>query len=222
MKKPIPEIKGMLRRNIIEVPEVIEQASGIRIFGKVIRSLAFTTDVAIIKNINADAIIAVYPFTPQPSITQVITMAADVPVFCGVGGGITTGKRVVNLALDAEFEGAIGVVVNAPTPNDVIRAIRDTIDIPVVVTVVSETTDFKARVEAGASILNVSGAAKTPDIVKKIRDQLPDIPIIATGGPTDETIMACIEAGANAITYTPPTTGELFKVLMDKYRKELD
>ena len=222
MKKPIPEIKGMLRRNIIEVPEVIEQASGIRIFGKVIRSLAFTTDVAIIKNINADAIIAVYPFTPQPSITQVITMAADVPVFCGVGGGITTGKRVVNLALDAEFEGAIGVVVNAPTPNDVIRAIRDTIDIPVVVTVVSEKTDFKARVEAGASILNVSGAAKTPDIVKKIRDQLPDIPIIATGGPTDETIMACIEAGANAITYTPPTTGELFKVLMDKYRKELD
>lgn len=222
MKKPIPEIKGMLRRNIIEVPEVIEQASGIRIFGKVIRSLAFTTDVAIIKNINADAIIAVYPFTPQPSITQVITMAADVPVFCGVGGGITTGKRVVNLALDAEFEGAIGVVVNAPTPNDVIRAIRDTIDIPVVVTVVSEKTDFKARVEAGASILNVSGAAKTPYIVKKIRDQLPDIPIIATGGPTDETIMACIEAGANAITYTPPTTGELFKVLMEKYRREVD
>ena len=64
-------------------------------------------------DINADAIIAVYPFTPQPSITEVITIAADVPVFCGVGGGITTGKRVVNLALDAEFEGAIGVVVDA-------------------------------------------------------------------------------------------------------------
>lgn len=221
MNKFVPEIKGILRRHIIEVPKSIEQASGIRIFGKVIRSIAFTTDVAIIKNINADAIIAVYPFTPQPSITQVITMAADVPVFCGIGGGITTGKRVVNLALDAEFKGAIGVVVNAPTPNDVVKAIRDTIDIPVVVTVVSENTDFKARVEAGASILNVSGAANTPNIVKKIRDQLPDIPIIATGGPTDETIMACIEAGANAITYTPPTTGELFKVLMDKYRKEV-
>ena len=37
-------------------------------------------------------------------------MAADVPVFCGVGGGITQGKRVVNLALDAEFKGAMGVV----------------------------------------------------------------------------------------------------------------
>ena len=29
-------------------------------------------------------------------------MAGDVPVFCGVGGGTTMGKRVVNLALDAE------------------------------------------------------------------------------------------------------------------------
>jgi hypothetical protein len=221
MKKFVPEIKGILRRHMIEVPECIEQASGIKIFGKRIRSLAFTTDVAIIKNINADAIIAVYPFTPQPSITQAITMAADVPVFCGVGGGITMGKRVVNLALDAEFKGAIGVVVNAPTPNDTIKAIRDTIDIPIVVTVVSEHTDFKARIEAGASILNVSGAANTPVIIKKIRDQFPEIPIIATGGPTDETIMACIEAGANAITYTPPTPAEILKDIMEKYRSEL-
>ncbi|MFO7295873.1 MAG: hydrolase [Clostridia bacterium] len=221
MEKFIPEIRGTLRRHMIEVPACIQQASGIRIFGKIIRSLAFTTDVAVIKNINADAIIAVYPFTPQPAITQAIMMAADVPVFCGVGGGTTTGKRVVNLALDAEFKGAIGVVVNAPTPNDIIRAMRETIDIPIVVTVVSENTDFKARVEAGATILNVSGARKTVDIIKRIRDQLPTVPIIATGGPNEDTIMATIEAGANAITYTPPTPAELFKVLMDKYRQEL-
>jgi len=221
MERFIPEIRGTLRRNMIEVPDCIRQASGIRIFGKRIRSLAFTTDVAIIKNINADAIIAVYPFTPQPTITKAITMAADVPVFCGVGGGLTTGKRVVNLALDAEFEGAIGVVVNAPTPNETIRAVRDTIDIPIVVTVVSEKTDIQARLDAGATILNVSGAAKTIDIVKKIRDKYPEVPIIATGGPTDETILKTIEAGANAITYTPPTPAELFKISMEKYRREL-
>lgn len=221
MERFIPEIRGTLRRNMIEVPDCIRQASGIRIFGKRIRSLAFTTDVAVIKNINADAIIAVYPFTPQPTITKAITMVADVPVFCGVGGGLTTGKRVVNLALDAEFEGAIGVVVNAPTPNETIRAVRDTIDIPIVVTVVSEKTDIQARLDAGATILNVSGAAKTIDIVKKIRDKYPEVPIIATGGPTDETILKTIEAGANAITYTPPTPAELFKISMEKYRREL-
>ncbi len=217
----IPDIRGNLRRHLIEVPECIEQATGIRIFGKVIRSLAFTTDVSIIKNINADSIIAVYPFTPQPAITQAITMVADVPVFCGVGGGLTRGRRVVNLALDAEFKGAIGVVVNAPTPNETIVAMRRIIDIPIMVTVVSEKTDIKSRLDAGANILNVSGAAKTADIVKQIRDEFPDVPIVATGGPTEETIMATIEAGANAITYTPPTPGELFKISMDKYRREL-
>jgi len=46
------------------------------------------------------------------------------------------------------------------------------------------------------------------------------VPIIATGGPTPETIMETIEAGANAITYTPPTNAEIFKTLMNKYRAE--
>lgn len=222
MERFVPEIRGTLRRHMIEVPDSIRKATGIKIFGKRIKSLAFTTDVAVIKNINADAIIAVYPFTPQPAITKAITMAADVPVFCGVGGGVTTGKRVVNLALDAEFEGAIGVVVNAPTDNETIMAVRATIDIPIVVTVISEKTDIQSRLEAGASILNVSGAGKTIDIVKRIRDEFPEVPIIATGGPNDETIIRTVEAGANAITYTPSTPGELFKISMEKYRKELE
>ena len=116
---------------------------------------------------------------------------------------------------------AIGVVVNAPTSNETIMAVRATIDIPIVVTVVSEKTDIQSRLDAGATILNVSGAGKTIDIVKRIRDKFPQVPIIATGGPSDETILKTIEAGANAITYTPPTPAELFKISMEKYRKEL-
>ncbi|HZJ83378.1 MAG TPA: hydrolase, partial [Clostridia bacterium] len=61
MNKSIPEVKGILRSHMIEVPGCIRGATGIRIFGKRIKSLAFTMDVAVIKNINADAIIAVYP-----------------------------------------------------------------------------------------------------------------------------------------------------------------
>lgn len=221
MKKCAPVINGNLRKHMIEVPSTIRDASGIFIFGKRIKSIIFTTDVAIIRNNNADAVIAVYPFTPQPVITHAIMSAADVPVFCGVGGGLTTGKRVVNLALDAEFQGAMGVVVNAPTPNEVITDMKKKIDIPIIVTVVSENEDFKARVEAGVSIFNVSGALNTPKIVKKIRDEFPDFPIIATGGTTAESIKATIDAGANAITYTPPTTGDIFNNIMDKYRNEL-
>jgi isopentenyl diphosphate isomerase/L-lactate dehydrogenase-like FMN-dependent dehydrogenase len=219
-KKYVPEVRGALRAHIVEMPKVISQASGIRIFGKRIKSLVFTTDVAIIKNVNADAVIAVYPFTPQPAITHAIMMVAEMPVFCGVGGGITTGSRVVELARDAEFQGAMGVVVNSPTKDEVIARLREEVDIPVVVTVVSEHTDVRRRVDAGATILNVSGAARTAEIVRTIRKAHPLVPIIATGGPTEETILRTIEAGANAITWTPPTTGELFKGLMEQYRRE--
>lgn len=216
--KYMPEIKGTLRSHMIELPLSIRESSGILIFGKRIKSIVFTTDIAVLRNTNADAAIAVYPFTPQPVITHALMSVADIPLFCGVGGGITTGKRVVNLALDAEFQGAIGVVVNAPTPNETIRVVRETIDIPIVVTVVSEREDFRSRVEAGVNIFNVSGAQRTPQIVSKIRAEFPEIPIIATGGPTDETIRDAIRAGANAITYTPPTTGDIFRNIMDKYR----
>lgn len=217
-KQYIPEIEGNLRRHMIRVPDVIEQVSGIRIFGKLIKSLVFTTDVAIIRNCNANAVIAVYPFTPQPIITHSIINCSDVPVFCGVGGGTTTGKRVVNIAEDAEFQGAMGVVVNSPTPNETISYLRQKIEIPIVVTVISEDADIEKRLEAGASIINVSGAAKTADIVRNIRKRYPEVPIIATGGPTDESILRTIDAGANAITYTPITNGEIFKQIMTRYR----
>ena len=216
--KVVPEIRGTLRSHVVEVPSCIRDCSGIKIFGKRIKSLLFTTDVAIIRNTNADAIIAVYPFTPQPLITSALVMAADVPVFCGVGGGITQGKKVVNLALDAEFKGAMGVVVNSPTSNETVRKIRDTIDIPLIVTVVSEHEDIRARIESGATILNISGGKNTPAIVKKIREEYKDFPIIATGGPNEDTIRKTIEAGANAITYTPPSNGDTMSSLMDKYR----
>ena len=54
--KNVPEIKGILRSHVVEVPPCIRDCSGIKIFGKRIKSLLFTTDVAIIRNTNADAI----------------------------------------------------------------------------------------------------------------------------------------------------------------------
>jgi len=217
-KRPAPIITTNLRGHMLEVPEVIRKASGIVILGKRIKSLLFTTDVAVIKNTNADAIMSVYPFTPQPIITQSLIAASDVPVFCGVGGGTTTGKRVINLALDAEFKGAIAVVLNSPTKNDILQGVRDTIDIPIVITVISILDDFEERIRSGATIFNVSGARETPEIVRKIREKYPEFPIIATGGPTEKSILETIEAGANAITYTPPSNTEIMKKLMDKYR----
>ena len=65
----------------------------------------------------------------------------------------------------------------------------------------------------------MSGAARTPEIVRHIRRDFPDAPIIATGGPTEESILETIRAGANAITYTPPSNGELFAISMEKYRR---
>ncbi|CAB1262809.1 hydrolase [Clostridium sp. MT-14] len=220
MAKYIPEIKGITPRHMIRVPEIIREASGIRIFGKRIKSLLFTTDVAIIKNTNADAIIAVYPFTPQPLITQAILLSADIPVFCGVGGKMTTERRVINLALDAEFKGAMGIVLNSTIPNEVIRQIRDTIDIPIIVTIVSEYEDIRDRVESGATIINVSGSGETINIVKKVRKEYSTFPIIATGGPTESSIKDTIMAGANAIAFTPPTSAEILSKIMFENRKK--
>ena len=218
-RKHVPFIESKLRHNILEMPKEILKASGISIYGRRIKSLVFTTDLAIIKNCDADAVFAVYPFTPQQSISDAIIKAAYVPVFCGVGGGTTQGYRTITLAKDAESQGAMGVVLNAPITNLNLLAVSKSVDIPVIITVIDEKTDIAARLESGAAILNVASGVNTPALVRKIRQDFPTVPIIATGGNRPDTISATIEAGANAITYTPPSTQELFKAMMARYRE---
>lgn len=71
-EKWIPEIMTPLKQDIVKMPEIIRQASGIKIFGRKIKSIIFTTDIAIIRNTDAQAVIAVYPFTPHPAITKAL------------------------------------------------------------------------------------------------------------------------------------------------------
>lgn len=220
-KKFIPTIESVLKKKKIQMPQEIYSASGINIFGKRLKSLIFTTDLAIIKNHNADGVIAVYPFTPQIAINQAIIELSSSPVFVGVGGGLTTGQRSIDIALNAELTGAYGVVLNAPTKNELIYQMKERLDIPIIITIVSDKEDFESRIQAGVSIFNVSGGANTVNIVKQIREKHPNFPIIATGGPTTESIVETIKAGANTVTYTPPPTGQLFSEVMDTYRKNL-
>ena len=199
MNKAIPKINTQLRSHTILVPE------------------------AVIANCNADAVIAVYPFTPTIQITEAIISVAQRPVFVGVGGGTTAGKRVESIALDAELHGATAVVLNAPTTTEFVQNLADDIDIPVVLTIVSLNEDLEKRMlHTKANIINVSGGKDTVKIVKKLREIDPNFPIIATGGPTEETVREVIQAGANAVTFTPPTNGEIFKGMMEEYRHRYD
>ena len=217
-KKSSPQVEGQLR-HILRIPQAVYKATGIVVNGRRIKSFVFTTDLAIIRNCDADAVFAVYPFTPQQAISDAIIKASYIPVFCGVGGGTTRGMRTVSLAKDVESQGAMGVVLNAPITNLNLRAVAMAVDIPVIITVTKEDTDIAARLANGASILNVACALQTPRVVAKIRADFPDVPIIATGGRTEESIAETIAAGANAINYTPPSPAELFKAMMEKYRE---
>ena len=219
-EKIVPSVQSSLRHNILNMPREIYKASGIVINGRRLKSFVFTTDLAIIRNCDADAVFAVYPFTPQQAISDAIIKCSYIPVFCGVGGGTTKGVRTLTLAKDVEAQGAMGVILNAPVSNDNLFAVAKVIDIPVIITVTSKETNIQERLDFGASIINVACAQETPEVVAHIRANYPDIPIIASGGKTGADVLRTIESGANAITYTPPSTAELFKSLMEKYREE--
>ncbi len=218
VKEQIPNVESRLRNHILKIPEAVYGASGIIVNGRRIKSFVFTTDLAIIRNCDADAVFAVYPFTPQQAISEAIIRSSYIPVFCGVGGGTTKGLRTVSLAKDVEAQGAMGVVLNAPISDLNLLAVSNSVDIPVIITVASPDTDISSRISHGAAILNVACGKDTPDVVRKIRSNYKDIPLIASGGKTNESILETINAGANAITYTPPSTQELFKELMSVYR----
>ena len=209
-------IEGKFRKSELPLPAAANECPGISLFGRVIRTLVFSTDIAIIRNCDADAVLAVYPFTCQPSITQALLAYAERPVFTGVAGAVTTGVRSIELAMQSEMQGATGVVANTASRPNVIRSIARSVDIPVVVTI-SELSEFSIeQINAGAQIVNVAAGKETPAVVKEVRNLYPTIPIIASGGKTSESIRATIAAGADAISWTPPTLQELERASMQK------
>ena len=131
---------------------------------------------------------AVYPFTAQPAITQALLTAAECPVFVGVGGGTTQGKRSVQLAAVSEMQGAAGVIVNSPASAEMVSQIVGIVDIPVIATVV-RPDDAHAKVRAGAKIINVAAGRDTPAVLRELRAAYPTLPLIATGGKTHESVI---------------------------------
>ena len=155
---PMP-IEGRLRKAPLRVPDNYEECSGFTLFGRRIRTLLYSTDVAAIRNSNADAIFAVYPFTAQPAITQALLTVAEAPLFVGVGGGTTTGRRAAELAAVSEMQGAAGVVLNSPATPEMVAQVASTVDIPVIATITRFDNEAAEKISCGARIINVASVA---------------------------------------------------------------
>lgn len=126
----------------------------------------------------------------------------------------------LRLASHAEENNATAIVLNGPVTVDTAKMVREYVDIPVIYTVIDKTRDLQPYIDAGVNIFNVSGGEDTVELVKWVREQYPDFPIIASGGKSDESIEATIDAGANAITYTAYGMMEqYFHRKMETYRQ---
>lgn len=217
--KKIPEVVSPLRSSIIEMPDIIRKASGIVIYGKRIKSIVYSLDVSLIANTDADAILCVYPFTPNTQILNAVSLVAKAPILVGVGGGLTQGERSARLASHAEENNATAIVLNGPVTVETTEMVRRYVDIPIIYTIIDKSRPLQPYIDAGVNIFNVSGGKDTVELVKWVREQYPDIPIIASGGKSDKSIEDTINAGANAITYTAYGMMEqYFHEKMETYR----
>nr|WP_294788932.1 hypothetical protein [uncultured Flavobacterium sp.] len=205
----------------LTTPEIIgNNCKGLDFGSENVKSFLFSTDMALIENNDADAILAVYPFPPSPKIIKTLIDFSGKAVVCGVGGGTTKGKKSVEMAVYAEQVGAAGIIVNIPFENKDIKKIREKIALPIVATVASSDYNFlKDKIDAGVTVFHVSGGSQTNKIVKEIKEKFPDFPVMATGGKTLDSIEESIHSGSKAIVLSPPSNKDLFKTVMDKYRK---
>ncbi|KRM90799.1 hypothetical protein [Liquorilactobacillus cacaonum] len=226
-KLKVPNLSSKLRADIVETPRIIRNASGISLFGKKIKSIIYTTDVAVIANCNADAVLVVYPWTPNTRILDAVSTVSNIPILAGIGGGLTKGIRSAVVGFFAEESGAQAVVLNAPTPIETIKSVKKAVDVPIIYTIVNSHVDLKERIEAGVKAFNIAGGKDTALLVTWTRNELkrlnldPDFPIIASGGKTDEQILKTIQAGANAISFTAyGITEATFQKKMEQYRRE--
>ncbi|MBK6967481.1 MAG: hypothetical protein IPH20_27185 [Bacteroidales bacterium] len=208
-----------LKSKKIATPLLIaKRCNGISLGYSTIKSLIFSTDMALIENSDADAVLAVYPFTPSLKIMKALIDFSEKPVICGVGGGMTQGRVSIEMAISAEEMGAAAIIVNQPYKNKYIEAIKRKVNIPIISSVSVKEFSFRDRVNAGVDIFHVTGGSETASIIEYINYAAPCYPIIATGGKTIDSVELSIDSGADAIVLTPPSSGELFKTIMNQYR----
>lgn len=211
-KRPCPHVK-------LPTPlHLIDSCKGLVLNNQKVKSILFSTDIALIENNDADAILAVYPFAPSQKIIKTLIEFSNKPVICGIGGGITQGDFAITMAKKAEALGAAAVIVNQPFKNEDIAEVSKHISIPIISSVSTINFDFKARIEAGVSCFNVTGGTETLKIVEHIKTNFPDVAVISTGGKTNESLRKIAQAKVNAIILTPRSNGELFRSIMDGYR----
>ena len=100
-----------------------------------------------------------------------------------------------------------------------LKGLVERVTVPVVVTVCAADEVAQSQIEAGVTMVNVAAGARTAEVVAALRGRYPELPIIATGGPTDASIEATVAAGADAVTWTPPDIRQLERAVMEKARR---
>lgn len=195
-----------------------EKCKGILLDDQLVKSILFSTDLALIENNDCDAILAVYPFPPSKKIMKSLIEFSNKPVICGIGGGITQGSIALNMAVEAEQLGASAVIVNQPFRNSDILKIRKKISIPILSSVSALNFNFKERIESGVSFFHITGGQNTTRIIEHIKENFPDIPFICTGGKLMSDLKEVIAKEVSGVVLTPPSNGDLFKKIMHNYR----
>lgn len=208
----------LLNAQKFEIPTNIEKASGIKLGDKLIKSVLLSTDLSYIQNLNSDAVMIINPFDKSNKLDKVVIEFTPKPVICDVGGGFLREEATIKSAVGAFEVGAAGVVITKPTAPDIIRRIRNEINGLLIYTVMFDAEPFDELANAGADIFNISTGVGTPETVQSVKELLPDIPIMANGGPQDATILETIEMGADAIVFNPPTATEILRSIFDGYR----
>lgn len=208
----------LLSASNYQIPNAIDECSGLEIGERLIRSVLLTTDLAFINSFQADSVMAVHPFDKSSRLDEVIIDFSDKPVFCDIGGGLLREHEATKAAKKSLDVGASAVVISKPTPAEVIRNINSQINGLLIYTVMFNAEPAKDLAEAGVDIFNVATGEFTAESVSLIRNLLPEIPIMASGGPHNSTIRETIRAGADAIVFNPPTATEMMRAVFEGFR----
>ena len=126
-----PPSREPCARPALRVPDEIEEATRFSLFGRRIRSMLYSTDVAVIRNANADAVFAVYPFTAPAGHHPGAPHGRRVPRVRGrrrrhdAGQALRPARRG-----PPRCRARRGVIVNSPASAEMVSQIVGIVDIP--------------------------------------------------------------------------------------------
>ena len=184
-------------------PGFLSFSKGFILENRLIQAILLSRVEISIRTTNADAVITNFYMIPRESHVKGELLKAEKPFILPVRFWFFLFRGYRALAKKLEDSGASGIFVPGWLPYPVVKKLSNNISLPVISAAYPALNHILSKIDAGAYAICLPGKHITKNLIERLHESCPRVPIIAYCGKSKDTMLRSLKSGADAVIYRP-------------------